>query len=102
MIGLGAALVWVCFLPAQTFTMILMPTSWLLVVFWGCIWWLMNVRSSSVWRPWLAMGAVIGAMAMLVATVLFLLPLVLFAIARHVAADRPAGERFAASAWRQR
>jgi tetratricopeptide (TPR) repeat protein len=93
LIGLGAALAWICFLPAQTFSMILMPTSWLLVVFWGLVWWLMNVRAPSVWRPWLLMGAGIGAMSMLVATVLFLLPLALFVIGRHVAAGRPVGER---------
>jgi len=95
LIGLGAAVIWMFFLPAQTFTMILMPTSWLLVVFWGCIWWLLNLRSASVWRPWLAMGIIIGVMTMLVATVLFLLPLALFAIARHVGGDRPAGKRIA-------
>ena len=93
MIGLLAALGWVCFLPAQTFSMILMPTSWLLVVFWGCVWWLVKVRAPSLWRPWLAMGTLIGAIAMLVASVFVLLPLVLFAIARRVAVDRPLRER---------
>lgn len=93
LIGLGAALAWICFLPAQTFSMILMPTSWLLVAFWSCVWWLLNVRSASVWRPWLAMGVLIGVTATLVATILILLPLALFAIVRRVAADRPLQER---------
>ena len=89
MIGLVAAVGWVGCLPAQTFSMILMPTSWLIVAFWGCVWWLLNVNSTSVWRPWLAMGALIGVVATLVATIFFLLPLALFCIARTVAADRP-------------
>ena len=93
MIGLGAALGWVCFLPAQTFSMILMPTAWLLVAFWGCVWCLVKGRAPSLWRPWLGMGALIGVIAMLVATVLVLLPLALFGIARSVAAERPLRER---------
>jgi tetratricopeptide (TPR) repeat protein len=92
-IGLIAALAWICFLPAQTFSMILMPTSWLVVIYWGCVWWLLKIHAPSIWRPWLAIGATIGVTAVLVATVLFLLPLVLAAIALQVAAERPVRER---------
>ena len=93
MIGLIAGIGWVCCLPAQTFSMILMPTSWVVVAFWGCVWVLLNVKSQSMWRPWLFIGLFVGLIAMLVATVLFILPLALAALAMNVARDRPVRER---------
>jgi tetratricopeptide (TPR) repeat protein len=96
-IGLGAALGWIAFIPAQAFSMILMPTSWLVAAFWGCVWWLMNARTGSVWRPWLAMGAAIGVVSVLVATILFLLPLALVAIVLRVAPAQPLAARAARS-----
>jgi hypothetical protein len=36
-IGITAALAWVSFVPAQTFSIILMPTVWLLLAFYVCL-----------------------------------------------------------------
>ena len=83
-IGLGAALAWTFYLPAQTFSAILMPTCWLVLAFYGCVYWLLRTERASWWRPWLWLGLAAGAMAMLVATILFLVPLMLVAIARTV------------------
>ena len=92
-IGVLAVLAWIFYLPAQTFSIILMPNAWLLVAFWGCVWWL--TRNSVTSRPWawFGFGLGIGLMALIVATVLFLLPLFLFALAQRVG-------RF--TAWRLR
>lgn len=80
-----AALGWVFFQPAQTFSVILMPTTWLVLAYWSCILWLLNIKACSVWRPWLWIGLSIGVVAMMIATVLFLVPLVVAAIICHVA-----------------
>jgi hypothetical protein len=88
-IGIAAALGWTFYLPAQTFSTILMPTCWLVLAFYGCVWWLMRTERASWWRPWLGLGLASGAMAMLVATILFLVPLMLTAIALAVERGAP-------------
>jgi hypothetical protein len=70
-----AGIGWALFLPAQTFSIILMPTCWLVLAYWGCLLWLTQVRSDSIWRPWLGIGLVIGFVAVFVATILFLWPI---------------------------
>ncbi len=81
-IALTAALGWIAFLPAQTFSIILMPTSWVVAAFWGLVLWIVKTGARSTWRTWLAMGLLIGVVSMLVATILMLLPLVFAAIWR--------------------
>ena len=84
-----ASLGWVFYLPAQTFSTILMPSAWLVAAFWSCVWWLVKARAPSTSRPWFAFGMFIGVVAMMVATILFLIPLFLAAIVQRVAsADR--------------
>lgn len=89
-----AAVGWAVFLPAQTFSVILMPTSWLVLIYWACLLWLMRVRTDSIWRPWLMMGLTIGFVAVFIATVLFLWPLVLTAICLHVGNQKPVVQRW--------
>jgi len=79
-IGWVAALGWVFFQPAQAFSVVLMPTTWLVLAFWGCVLWMIRTRKSCFWNPWLAMGFVLGAVAMMIATILFLVPLAIAAI----------------------
>ena len=79
-IGLGAALMWMFFTPAQAFSMILMPTIWLVLSYYTCVWWAVKTQRSSWWNPWLALGVFAGVVAMLVATILFAVPLLLTAI----------------------
>ena len=80
LIGAAAALGWAFFLPAQTFAAIMMPTVWLVLAFWFLVW--QVVRTNAAPGPWqaLAYGALVGFVAMGVATILFLLPLLFAAI----------------------
>lgn len=80
-IGGLAAVGWAVCLPAQAFSLIMMPTAWLVVIYWTLLWWIVNTSSSAKALRWLGIGAAIGVTAMLVATVLFLLPLALVRIA---------------------
>jgi hypothetical protein len=91
-IGVLAAAAWVAFTPAQVFSAILMPTAWVVCAFWGIVYWLVCVHqrgTASWWRPWLWIGLLAGAVAMMVATILMLLPLVVVAIALTVNRGRP-------------
>ena len=91
-IGVLAALAWALFTPAQVFSAILMPTAWLVCVFWGMVYWLVCIHENgrvSWWRPWLWMGLLAGFVAMLVATILMLLPLIVLAIALIVGRGQP-------------
>lgn len=97
-IGILAALGWIFYLPAQTFSTILMPSAWLVAAFWGCVWWLLKERVSSVWWMWLAYGTFMGLVATGVATILFLLPLFVTAIALRVAAGKSLATRMAQAA----
>ncbi|MEO6742168.1 MAG: hypothetical protein ABIP20_18135, partial [Chthoniobacteraceae bacterium] len=87
-IGVLAAAAWALFTPAQVFSAILMPTAWVVCAFWGTTYWLVCIHekgAASWWRPWLWVGLLAGFVAMLVATILMLLPLVVLAIALTVA-----------------
>jgi lipoprotein NlpI len=85
-VGALAAFGWILFQPAQTFSVILMPTSWLVLVFWACVWWLLKIRRATIVHPWLWLGLTTGFMANMVATVFFLIPLFLAAIVMRLCA----------------
>ena len=89
-VGILASLGWIFYLPAQTFSTILMPSAWLVVAFWGCVWWLVKGRAPCSYWTWLAFGVFLGVVATMVATILFLIPLFLIAIVLRV----DASERF--------
>ena len=80
-IGLLAAVGWAFYLPAQSFSVILMPTAWLVFVFWFVVWQVVRRSEFPPWRWFFLIGLCIGVTAMGVATILFLLPLVLAALA---------------------
>lgn len=88
-IGLAAALAWVAFTPAQAFSAILMPTVWLVLAYYVCVWFAIKTRNSTWWKPWLPLGLMCGTVATLVATILFAVPLLLVAIVRSVGHGRP-------------
>ena len=90
-----AALGWIFFTPAQTFTMILMPTIWMICVFWFVVWVLLRLREASILQPWAILGVCLGLVATLVATILFLLPLALARIAMLVGRGQPPARRWA-------
>jgi hypothetical protein len=80
--GIVAALAWAFFVPAQTFAVIQMPTALAVFVFWFVVW--QVVRRAERPPPWLVffLGLLVGITAMAVATILFVLPLVVFAAFR--------------------
>ena len=80
---------WTFFQPAQAFSAVLLPTTWLVFTFWGIVWWSMQTQSSSFWRPWLGIGLLTGFVAMTVATVLFVLPLPVAAAMRNLRKPLP-------------
>ena len=88
-IGCGAALGWMCFAPAQAFSMILMPTIWAVLAYYLCVWWAVKTQRSSWCRPWFGLGVFAGVIAMLVATILFAVPLLLTAIFLSVERGAP-------------
>ena len=80
-VGLLAASGWAFFLPAQSYSVILMPTAWLVFVFWFTVWQVLRRDERPTARWFFLIGVVIGVTAMGIATVLFLLPLILGAAA---------------------
>jgi hypothetical protein len=80
-IGLIAVAGWALFVPAQAYSIILMPTAWLTVAFWFVVWQIVKRDDAPPLRVCGMLGLVIGAIAMGVATILFLVPLVVGAIA---------------------
>ena len=53
------------------------------------MWWAVKTQRSSWWKPWLVLGVFAGVVAMLVATILFAIPLLLTAIFLSVEAGKP-------------
>jgi hypothetical protein len=79
-VGLLAALGWAFYLPAQAYSVILMPTAWLVFIFWWIVWQVVRRSILPSWLWFLGVGILIGVTAMGVATILFLLPLLLAAV----------------------
>ncbi len=80
LIGLGAALGWTFFSPAQAYATILMPTVWAVFAFWLVVWLVVRTDAAPSQTAALAYGFLVGFVATGVATVLFLVPLLLAAI----------------------
>ena len=89
LIGLIAALGWIFFVPAQTFAAVLMPTVWSIFAYWTCVICLLRLRTASVFFPWLWIGLGMGAVSLMVATILMLTPLVLFAVWKKLDPSAP-------------
>ena len=79
-IGILAAAGWTFFVPAQAYSVILMPTAWFVFVFWFLVWQI--IKADHAFNPLrcLAYGALMGITAMGIATILFLVPLLLAAL----------------------
>jgi len=54
-IGLASAAGWAFFTPAQTFAIVLMPTVWLVLAYYLCVWWAVKTNHSSWWKPWIGL-----------------------------------------------
>ena len=71
-----AAIGWAFFVPAQAYSIVLMPTAWFVFVFWFVVWRVSSNARAPGWKECLALGLLIGITAMAIASVLFLIPLV--------------------------
>jgi cytochrome c-type biogenesis protein CcmH/NrfG len=80
-IGGIAATGWIFFVPAQAYAAILMPTTYLVAAYWFVVWWVVRPRAHTpAGSQFFLLGLLAGFVAMMVANILFLLPLVLGAI----------------------
>ncbi len=78
--GLLAAIGWAFFVPAQAYGAVLMPTSLVVFVYWLVVWSIVR-REAALSLPLTCLvGLLIGLAATAVATILFLIPLVLVAV----------------------
>ncbi len=84
--GLLAAAGWAFFVPAQAYSAVLMPTAWLVFIFWLLVWRALRTEQALSLREYSLTGLLIGVTAMGVATILFLVPLVLATALRR---DQP-------------
>ena len=80
-VGALAAVGWAFYLPAQSYSVILMPTAWLVFVFWFVVWQVLRRDERPRARWFFLVGLLIGVTAMGIATVLFLLPFIVCAAA---------------------
>jgi len=88
--GILAAAGWCFFLPAQAYSIILMPTAGTTFVFWLLVWQLVRAEIAPSPLRSLASGLLLGFAAMGVASILLLLPLFIFAILfRKASTGRP-------------
>jgi tetratricopeptide (TPR) repeat protein len=79
-IGLTAAAVWAFYLPEQAYSVILMPTALAVFVFWFVVWQVIKRETSPSALTIFLLGLLVGFSATGVATVLFLIPMLLAAL----------------------
>lgn len=88
-IGIAAAAGWALFVPAQAYSIILMPTSWLVFVLWFIVWRIVRIEHAPRSSACFLYGLLIGVTAMGIATILFAVPLLLGAIVLRQPAGAP-------------
>lgn len=78
--GAIAGLAWVFFVPAQAYSIILMPTSWAVCAFTAIVWFVVRPRHRPSASVCLLIGIALGLVATAVATIVFLVPLIVAAV----------------------
>jgi cytochrome c-type biogenesis protein CcmH/NrfG len=76
LIGLFAALGWAFFIPAQAYSVVLMPTAWFVFVFWFVVWRVARRNTAPCTLECFLLGLLIGLTATGVATILAIIPLI--------------------------
>src|SRR5205814_2578287 len=79
-IGILAAAGWAFFVPAQAYSVVLMPTAGVVFVFWFLVWQIVKAECAPSPLHCLIYGGLIGLTATGIATILFLVPLLLAAL----------------------
>src|SRR5438067_3465244 len=80
MLGLFAALTWAFFIPAQTYSVVLMPTAWFVFAFWFVVWRLVRTDQALRVAECFFLSLLVGLTATAVATILAVVPLIFTAI----------------------
>jgi hypothetical protein len=78
--GLAGAAGWAFFVPAQTYAAILMPTASFVFIFWLILWRIISRKNAPKGWEALILGLLVGLTATAIATILFLIPLLVGAI----------------------
>ncbi len=78
--GVAAAGAWAFYLPAQAFSIVLMPTVLGVFAFWFLVWQVFQSEEQPGWVRCFLWGILVGSLAMAVATMLFAIPLLLAAL----------------------
>src|SRR5438270_4849880 len=76
LIGLFAAVGWGFFVPAQAYSIVLMPTTWFVFVFWFVVWRVVRSDTAPGRLECFLLGLLIGLTATGVATILAIFPLI--------------------------
>jgi Tetratricopeptide repeat len=76
LIGLFAAVGWGFFVPAQAYSVVLMPTTWFIFVFWWVVWRVVRSDTAPGRLECFLLGLLIGLTATGVATILAIVPLI--------------------------
>jgi tetratricopeptide (TPR) repeat protein len=98
-VALLAAFGWAFFVPAQAYSVILMPTVWLIFAFWLIVWRVIRTDAVLGSTECLLLGLLIGVTATGIATILFLAPLILAAaLIKHEVHHQPRRRRFLVTA----
>jgi hypothetical protein len=79
-IGVAGAAAWALFVPAQAYSLVVMPTAFAVAVFWLVIAWILKHPAMPGPAGSTILGVLIGLAATGVATILFALPILLAAI----------------------
>ena len=80
LVGLFAALGWAFFAPAQAYSVVLMPTTWFVFVFWFVVWRTVRRTGAPGVSECFLLALLIGLTATAVATVLAVVPLIFAAL----------------------
>jgi hypothetical protein len=80
LIGLAAAFGWAFFVPAQAYSVVLMPTAWFVFVFWFVVWRIVRRNAAPGGVECFLLALLIGLTATGVATILGIVPLILTAL----------------------
>src|SRR6267143_2702591 len=80
LVGLFAALGWAFFAPAQAYSVVLMPTTWFVFVFWFVVWRIARRTGAPGVAECFLLALLIGLTATAVATVLAVVPLIFAAL----------------------
>ena len=85
LIGVIAALGWAFFVPAQAYSVVLMPTAWFVFIFWFVVWRIVRKNATLSALEFFLLALLIGLTATAVATVLAIVPLLIAALFRFKA-----------------